>query len=124
MLNECSRLSLQDPNDAQVAPAATYIINRIEDTRSSLKALGFNNVKVGNSDAGSYFNTQVLSSAEYGVSSFLSSSWLVGCLIVLFIVVERAPVVRAHNCRRRRAVDIRVLRQPERRTGRSLAQQA
>ncbi|KAH7099109.1 glycoside hydrolase [Auriculariales sp. MPI-PUGE-AT-0066] len=60
----------EDPNSELVKPVADYIIESINDTRSSLKALGYNNIKVGTSEAGYYFNTEVLKVCEYGLSNF------------------------------------------------------
>ncbi|KAF8914728.1 glycoside hydrolase superfamily [Mucidula mucida] len=50
-----------DPNDATV----TYI----DDTRSMLKDLGMDDMEVGNSDAGYYFNDLVLEAVDYGLAN-------------------------------------------------------
>lgn len=39
----------------------------ISDTRSMLSSMGMSNILVGNADAGSYFNNEVLSAVDYGV---------------------------------------------------------
>lgn len=49
---------------------AALLVPNIEDTRAMLKDLNLdNNVPVGNSDAGSYFNNKVLAAIDYGVCS-------------------------------------------------------
>jgi hypothetical protein len=45
----------------------------IQDTRDMLTSMGVN-IPVGNSDAGSYFSTEILSSVDYGVSHDSSRS--------------------------------------------------
>jgi hypothetical protein len=47
--------------------AAAMLIPWINDTRSMLAGMGLSNITVGNADAGSYFNTQVLEAVDYGV---------------------------------------------------------
>jgi hypothetical protein len=57
-----------DPNSAIGNQGAALLISNITDTRNQLKALNLKNTpKVGNSDAGSYFNTLVLEAIDYGV---------------------------------------------------------
>ena len=55
-----------DPNSAVGNQGAALLIANITDTRNQLKALNAQ-IAVGNSDAGSYFNTQVLEAIDYGV---------------------------------------------------------
>jgi hypothetical protein len=43
------------------------LIPWIQDTRTMLAGMGYSNISVGNADAGSYFNTQVLAAVDYGV---------------------------------------------------------
>jgi len=68
----------------------------IQDTRNMLTSIGAN-IPVGNSDAGSYFSREILSSVDYGVSLHLGCS---RCDKMLVIVVQRACMVCEHNCRR------------------------
>lgn len=55
-----------DPNSAIGNQGADLLIVNITDTRNLLKSLGLS-VPVGNSDAGSYFNTKILEAVDYGV---------------------------------------------------------
>ena len=55
-----------DPNGTVGNKGADQLIVNITDTRNLLKSLGIS-VPVGNSDAGSYFNTKVLQAVDYGV---------------------------------------------------------
>jgi hypothetical protein len=51
------------------------LIANIADTRAALANLSLaKSPPVGNSDAGAYFNTNVLSAIDYGVQLFLSTS--------------------------------------------------
>jgi len=43
------------------------LIPWINDTRSMLAEMGLSNITVGNADAGSYFNNEVLAAVDYGV---------------------------------------------------------
>lgn len=58
-----------DPNGSAGQAAAAMLIPWITDTRSMLASLGLSNITVGNADAGSYFNNEVLSSVDYGMSN-------------------------------------------------------
>jgi len=59
-----------DPNSVLGAQGAAMIIANIQDTRDMLTSMNLpKTILVGNSDAGSYFNTQVLSSIDYGLSN-------------------------------------------------------
>jgi len=69
MLNYCLDQGTTDANDPIVKPASDYIIASIADTRSSLAAIGFGDIKVGNADAGSYFSTAVLEVSDFGLSN-------------------------------------------------------
>ncbi|KAG6910943.1 hypothetical protein DXG01_005997 [Tephrocybe rancida] len=57
--------------DEQLAfVGAAKLIPYIKDTRDMLASLSLSkNIPVGNSDAGSYFNTEVLSAVDYGLSN-------------------------------------------------------
>jgi exo-beta-1,3-glucanase (GH17 family) len=61
---------LTDPNSATGATGAALLIADIEDTRDMLTSMNLpKTILVGNSDAGSYFNTEVLSAIDYGLSN-------------------------------------------------------
>ncbi|KDQ19326.1 glycoside hydrolase family 17 protein [Botryobasidium botryosum FD-172 SS1] len=50
--------------------AAAYLKTRIDDFRATLKALNLpKTIPVGTADAGSYFNTQLLSAVDYGMAN-------------------------------------------------------
>ncbi|KAJ7283975.1 glycoside hydrolase [Mycena rebaudengoi] len=57
-----------DPNGDVGKAGAALLLSNITDTISMVKELGLN-IPIGNSDAGSYFNTQVLSAVSYGLSN-------------------------------------------------------
>jgi hypothetical protein len=59
--------------DAMSSLGAAILKADIQDTRDMLTSLGIN-IPVGNSDAGSFFSTEILSSVDYGVSHDLSYS--------------------------------------------------
>jgi exo-beta-1,3-glucanase (GH17 family) len=70
MLNYLTDHASSDPNSAVGNQGAALLIANIQDTRSMLKSMSLDGkVPVGNSDAGSYFNTQVLSAVDYGLSN-------------------------------------------------------
>jgi hypothetical protein len=57
-----------DPNGAVGQKGAQILIPFITDMINTLKSMNLpKHIPVGNSDAGSYFNTQVLQAVEYGV---------------------------------------------------------
>ncbi|KAG2112160.1 glycoside hydrolase family 17 protein [Suillus cothurnatus] len=59
-----------DPNgSAGQAAAAAMLIPWINDTRSMLSSMGLSNISVGNADAGSYFNNEVLAAVDYGMAN-------------------------------------------------------
>jgi len=61
---------LTDPNSVTGAEGAALLIADIQDTRDMLASMNLpKTILVGNSDAGSYFNTEVLSSIDYGLSN-------------------------------------------------------
>jgi hypothetical protein len=61
---------------------AKLLVPNIEDTRAMLKGMNLDkNIPVGNSDAASYFNNEVLAAIDYGVSFFAIRhvpTWLSG----------------------------------------------
>jgi exo-beta-1,3-glucanase (GH17 family) len=66
MLNYVTAHGTNDPNSAIAEPGAQMLIADIDDTRSNLTAQGLT-LQVGTSDAGSYFNNDVLEKVDYGV---------------------------------------------------------
>lgn len=59
-------------NTELITPGAAILTANIADTRQMLSGLNLNKtILVGNSDAGSYFNNDVLRAVDYGVSSDL-----------------------------------------------------
>jgi len=65
----CSYVLYNGGTDANTAignAGAAILLPFIKDTRDMLASMGLS-IPVGNSDAGSYFNTQVLSAIDYGV---------------------------------------------------------
>lgn len=52
---------------------AAILIGFIEDMKNKLEEAGFGSIPVGNSDAGSYFNNEVLAAVSYGVRRYLLS---------------------------------------------------
>lgn len=58
-----------DPNGSAGQAAAALLIPWINDTRSMLAEMNLGNISVGNADAGSYFNNEVLSAVDYGMSN-------------------------------------------------------
>jgi len=57
-----------DPNGPIGQKGAQILIGYINDTRTALSQAGIN-IPVGTSDAGSYFNTQVLQNVDYGMAN-------------------------------------------------------
>ena len=53
---------------------AALLLNYINQTKGNLSSLGVN-IPVGNAEAGSYFNTEVLENVAYGVRCF-------GCIML------------------------------------------
>ncbi|KAJ6628915.1 glycoside hydrolase superfamily [Mycena sp. CBHHK59/15] len=60
--------SQQDPNSAVGNAGAALLLNNITDTISMVSGLGLN-IPVGNADAGSYFNNEILSAVSYGMAN-------------------------------------------------------
>jgi exo-beta-1,3-glucanase (GH17 family) len=70
MLNYLTDKAATDPNSAVGNTGAALLLANIQDTRDMLKGMGLDGkIQVGNSDAGSYFNTRVLSAIDYGLSN-------------------------------------------------------
>jgi exo-beta-1,3-glucanase (GH17 family) len=68
MLNYLNTNGGTAPNDAVGNQGADLLIVNITDTRNMLRELGLS-IPVGNSDAGSYFNTKVLEAVDYGMAN-------------------------------------------------------
>jgi exo-beta-1,3-glucanase (GH17 family) len=59
-----------DPNSAIANEGAAILKADIEDTRQMLAGMGLpKNLPVGNSDAGSFFNNEIMASIDYGMSN-------------------------------------------------------
>ncbi|KAJ7170893.1 glycoside hydrolase family 17 protein [Mycena crocata] len=58
-----------DPDGTVGNTGAAILINDITDTRSMMSGLSLSNVTIGTSDAGSYFNTRILQSVDYGMAN-------------------------------------------------------
>ncbi|KIK69740.1 glycoside hydrolase family 17 protein [Collybiopsis luxurians FD-317 M1] len=57
-----------DPNGAVGNQGASILVPFIDDTKSMLQSLGVS-LKVGNADAGSFFNNKVLGDVDYGMAN-------------------------------------------------------
>jgi exo-beta-1,3-glucanase (GH17 family) len=70
MLNYVIDQGTQDPNSAIASVGATMLKGFIDDSRSMLAGMNLDkNIPVGNADAGSYFNLQVLADVNYAMSN-------------------------------------------------------
>jgi exo-beta-1,3-glucanase (GH17 family) len=70
MLNYVTSAGSQDPNSAIGNQGAAILIPWIQDTRQMLAGMNLpKTLPVGNSDAGSYFNTQVMQNIDYGMAN-------------------------------------------------------
>lgn len=59
-----------DTADGTVGLRASGLLKeKISDTRTMLQSLGYPNLPVGSADAGSYFNTDLLSAIDFGLSN-------------------------------------------------------
>lgn len=67
---------------------AQILIGDIKDTQSMLSGMSLGSLPVGNSDAGSYFNNEVLADVDYGVRCFLSFTLLATFLSYIFMCVD------------------------------------
>ena len=71
-----------DPNGAVGAQGAALLIPNITDMQNTIKSLNLKkHLPVGTSDAGAYFNTQVLQAVEFGVSFSLYRRFIRGYTI-------------------------------------------
>lgn len=92
--------STGDPNGATGDLGAAILIQDIEDTRAMLKEIGVDSeIPVGNSDAGSYFSTKVLSAVDYGVRTQARYSHLSHADFTRSLAFKCACLVRADQCR-------------------------
>jgi len=57
---------VSDINSAAANTGAEILLKNINDTRSMLSGMGVS-LQVGNADAGSYFNNEILAAVDYGV---------------------------------------------------------
>jgi len=70
MLDYLNANGATDPNSAVGNQGAAILIANIKDTISTISAMKLSkHIPVGNSDAGAYFNTQVLQAIEYGMAN-------------------------------------------------------
>jgi len=70
MLNYLNAHNAMDPNGVIGNQGAKILTANIADTRKMLSELNLNKtILVGNSDAGSYFNIEVLEAVDYGLSN-------------------------------------------------------
>lgn len=79
-----------------IVVGASILKAYIQDTRNMLTDMGVN-IPVGNSDAGSFFSREILSSVDYGVSLYMSCSFHGNDGLVL--AVQRTCMVCEHICR-------------------------
>ncbi|KAG6331196.1 hypothetical protein ID866_7891, partial [Astraeus odoratus] len=68
ILNYVTQAGQSDPNGSAGDAAAAILIPYINDTRSMLTEMGLS-IPVGTSDAGSYFNNEVLEVVDYGMAN-------------------------------------------------------
>ena len=72
-ITPCSYLNANgatDPNSAIGNQGAALLLANITDTRTAVQALGLSKtLPIGTADAGSFFNTQVLQSVDFGMSN-------------------------------------------------------
>ncbi|KAH7884397.1 glycoside hydrolase family 17 protein [Phlebopus sp. FC_14] len=70
ILDYVTQAGQTDPNGSAGNQAAAMLIPWIQDTRQMLSSMNLGKtIPVGNADAGSYFNTQVLEAVDYGMSN-------------------------------------------------------
>ncbi|KAG9218850.1 hypothetical protein CCMSSC00406_0001036 [Pleurotus cornucopiae] len=70
MLNYLTSNGATDPNGSVGAQGAAMLVRYIKDTRDMLASMNLpKTIPVGNSDAGSFFSTEVLSNVDYGLSN-------------------------------------------------------
>ena len=59
----------QSPNGAVGTAAAQILVPLIQDTRTTMANLGLGHIPIGNADAGSYFNNDVLGAVDYAMAN-------------------------------------------------------
>ncbi|KXN88617.1 putative glucan endo-1,3-beta-glucosidase btgC [Leucoagaricus sp. SymC.cos] len=70
MLNYVTAHGGVDPNSPTANQGAQILISNIQDTQSWLQAMNLpKHIPIGNADAGSFFNNEVLQIVEYGMSN-------------------------------------------------------
>ncbi|KAG8934950.1 hypothetical protein FRC02_008932 [Tulasnella sp. 418] len=70
ILNKMTAAGGADPTSAPGVAAAEFLVTKIQDTRSMLTSMSLpKTIPVGNGDAGSYTNTQLLSAVDYFMSN-------------------------------------------------------
>ncbi|KIK54900.1 glycoside hydrolase family 17 protein [Collybiopsis luxurians FD-317 M1] len=69
ILNYLNANGATDPNSATGNAGGKILIQYIDDTKSMLQDLSLSSMKVGNADAGSYFNNLVLEEVGYGMAN-------------------------------------------------------
>ncbi|OBZ72004.1 putative glucan endo-1,3-beta-glucosidase btgC [Grifola frondosa] len=70
ILNYVTAAGVSDPNSAIGNEGGQLLLANITDTRNALAALNLNQtMPVGNADAGSFFNNEVLAAVDYGMSN-------------------------------------------------------
>jgi len=70
MLDYLTAAGASDPNGAVGAQGAALLIPNITDMQSTIKSLNLQkHLPVGTSDAGAYFNTQVMGAIEFGMAN-------------------------------------------------------
>ncbi|KAJ7126763.1 glycoside hydrolase superfamily [Mycena epipterygia] len=69
ILNYLDANDATDPDGTVGNTGAAILISDVTDTRSMMSDLSLSNVAIGTSDAGSYFNTLVLESVDYGMAN-------------------------------------------------------
>lgn len=61
---------VSDPNTDVGNQGAQILIEKIKDTRSTLKGLNLKkDIQVGTADAGAFFNNMVLANVDYGMAN-------------------------------------------------------
>jgi len=71
MLNYVTDNNIGDAaiNSAAANVGAAILVGFIKDTRQMLQGMGLSSLRVGNSDAGSYFNNEVLAAVDFGMAN-------------------------------------------------------
>lgn len=62
-----NNISDTDINGAAANVGAAMLVSFIQDTQSMLQGMNLGSIPVGTSDAGSYFNNEVLAVCDFGV---------------------------------------------------------